>query len=378
MNVGQSIAVIFLATLLCACGGGDGVDATGRSNAPDTHGIVSSVAGTGSAGLSNLRSSVYAPTAIAIDRDGVMYIAVTGNHVIRKRAVNGTFSTLAGTVVENNAQFTGVPGFADGQGDLASFSSPRGIAVDDSGNVYVADSGNHRIRKISPTGTVTTLAGSGATGSQDNGDLAAATFDDPRGIAVDGSGSTVYVSDYSGNVIRKITSAGVVTLAGRAGVSGGSDGAGTAATFTHPWGVALSVSGSLYVADTGDHWTSNHLIRKIDVSSGVVSTLAGIPGVFGKLDGAGTSASFHAPSGVAVDSKEVVYVADTGNSLIRKISVTGEVSTLAGSGAIGNDDKPAGADKEASFSSPRGIAVDIHGDVYVADTENHLIRKINK
>lgn len=375
MNIGQSIAGIILTTLLCACGGGDGVDATGRLNAPDMHGVVSSVAGTGSAGLSDLRSSVSAPTAIAVDRDGVLYIADTGNHVIRKRAANGTFSTLAGTVTESNGQYTGHTGSADGPGASASFYSPMGIAVDASGNVYVADSGNHRIRKISPTGDVTTLAGSGAVGSQDDGNPLTATFDDPRGIAVDSSGSTVYVSDYGRHVIRKITSSGVVTLAGSAGVPGDSDDVGAAARFKNPWGLALSGSGNLYVADTGDHWASNHLIRKVDVISGVVSTLAGISGVFGKLDGTTAVATFSAPSGVAVNSNEDVYVADTGNSLIRKITAAGQVTTLAGDGTPGAKDATG---TDASFSSPRGIAVDSHGDVYVADTGNHLIRKIIK
>lgn len=377
MNIGQSIASVFLASLLCACGGGDGVDTTGRLDAPTEHGIVSSVAGWGSGGFADGKiSKLDSPTAVAVGSDGVVYVADTRNHTIRKVAVDGTVSTLAGNVVVDDAgHSSGVAGFADGKGNAASFSSPRGIAVDASGYVYVADSGNNRIRKISPDGDVTTLAGSGVAGSQDDANPLAATFDDPRGIAVDSSGSTVYVSDYKGHVIRSITATGVVTVAGLAGVSGAVNGAGASARLYKPWGLALSSRGFLYVADCGDY-VSNHLIRKIELSSAEVSTLAGTVGVFGKLnDPLPLNASFSGPSGVAVDSNEVVYVADTGNSLIRKIAATGEVTTLAGDGTPGAEDATG---TEASFSSPRGIAVDSHGDVYVADTDNSLIRKIKK
>ncbi len=371
MHIGQSISVFFLAMVLCACGGGEGVDTTGRLNAVSTHGVVSSVAGKGVGGYANgsaTESQFKAPGAVAVGSDGTIYIADTENHRIRK-SVNGVVSTLAGN---------GVAAFVDGTGEAASFSSPRGIAVDASGNVYVADSGNHRIRKILPTGEVVLLAGDGTVGSGDNSaSPELATFDDPRGIAVNSDGSEVYVSDFNRYVIRKITANAVETIAGSTTARGAADGVGVNASFTSPWGLALSSSGNLYVADVGD-WLipGNYLIRKIELNNGYVSTLAGQPGVApGKQNGPAAEATFNMPSGVAVDSSETVYVADSGNNLIRKITAVGEVSTLAGNGSQGNENGPG---TESGFNSPRGIAVDSGGNVFVADTGNHLIRRISK
>lgn len=367
MNITKSIVAIVVTVLLSACGGGDAPDKTGRTDTPSTHGLVSSLAGVGAPGFSDGKiSRLSSPTGIAVDRDGNLYFADTGNHSIRKETVDGVVSTLAGN---------GVAGFADGEGAAARFSNPSGVAVDGVGNVYVADSGNHRIRKILPTGEVSTLAGSDKAGYLDSAAPASATFDDPRGIVVNSSGTEIYVSDFKTSVIRKITDAGVTTVAGVAGVTGADNGAATAARFTKPWGLALSAGGDLYIADSGDWTGSNQLIRKINLSSGDVSTVAGITGVAGKINGVVAEATFSNPSGVAVDSNGNVYVADTGNSMIRKITATGDVTTLAGDGTAGALDATG---TDASFNSPRGIAVDIRGDLYVADTDNHLIRKVKK
>lgn len=379
MKPSKSIGIFFSAVLLCACGGGDAPDKTGRTDTPSLHGSVSSIAGVGAPGYSDGKiSRVSAPTAVAVDRDGNVYVADTANHGIRKLdVVKGTVTTLAGGSVdtENNGQLTGVAGYADGKGAAARFSYPSGIAVDDAGNVYVADSGNNRIRKITPEGDVSTLAGNGVQESIDDGNPLTASFAEPRGIAVDKTGSVVYVADFRGHVVRKITGGGVSTLAGLAGAEGAENGLGAAARFMRPWGLALSSSGVLYVAEAGDWTGSNHLIRKIITSSAAVSTLTGKTGVPGKVDGALADASFSNPSGVAVDSKDNVYVADTGNNTIRKLSVEGQVTVLAGDGSLGAKDD---IGTFASFNSPRGIAVDILGDVYVADTDNHLIRKVKK
>jgi hypothetical protein len=289
---------------------------------------------------------------VAVDANGTVYVADTNNHKIRKISSAGVVSTLAG----------GTLGFADGAGSEARFSSPRSVAVDGSGNVYVADRDNHRIRKINSAGVVSTLAG-GTSGFAD-GTGAAASFTFPIGIASDTNGS-IYVADTGNHKIRKITGAGVVsTLAG--GTLGFADGAGSLAKFYNPAGIAVDGGGNLYVADN-----SNSRIRKI-TSAGVVSTLAG-SGLAGFADGAGTSAKFSTPNGVAVDGNGNVYVGDYSNQRIRKITSAGVVSTLAGSGVLGYAD---GTGSAAKFYSPFGLAVDGSGNVLVADTNNHVIRKV--
>jgi serine/threonine-protein kinase len=260
---------------------------------------------------------------------------------------------------------SGSQGSSDGTGTSASFSYPIGIAVDVSGNVYVTDAGNNLIRKITSAGVVSTLAGSGSIGSTD-GTGTAASFNDPNGVAVDGSGN-VYVADMNNNLIRKITSAGVVSTFAGSVSAGFADGTGIAASFKNPFGIAIDGVGNLYVGDFG-----NSLIRKI-TPTGVVSTFAG-SGSQGSSDGKGTAARFFLPAGVSVDGSGNVYVADEANNLIRKITPAGLVSILAGSGSQGSAD---GTGIAASFKNPFGIAVDGSGNVYVADTDNNRIRKIS-
>ena len=258
------------------------------------------------------------------------------------------------------------PGYVDGTGSAARFDHPFGVAVDSAGNVYVG--GGYTVRKISPAGSVSTLAGSDGFGGSADGTGSAARFNGAFGVAVDGAGN-VYVSDVGNCTIRKITPAGVVsTLAGSPGVVGHGDGTGSAAQFASPTGVAVDSAGNVYV---GDH--DNGTVRKI-TPAGVVSTLAGSPGAFNHTDGTGSAARFDRPAGVAVDSAGNVYVADTFNHTIRKITPAGVVSTLAGSAYVsGSAD---GTGSAARFNFPQGVAVDSAGDVYVADTGNHTMRKI--
>ena len=320
--------------------------------------IVTTFAGSGvkgSADGTGARASFNSPYGIAVDKSGNVYVADTINNSIRKISSAGAVTTLAGS---------GSMGSADGTGTAASFNGPSGIAVDKSGNVYVADQRNNLIRMISPAGAVTTLAGSGSAGSA-NGTGKAASFNGPNGVAVDDAGA-VYVADFGNNLIRKITSAGAVTTLAGSGSVGSDDGTGTAASFKYPNGVAVDGSGNVYVADFG-----NDRIRKI-TSAGVVTTLAG-SGSAGATDGTGSVASFYSPDGVAVGGSGNLYVADTDNNSIRKITPAGAVTTLAGSSVRGSAD---GLGTAASFYAPAGVAVDSSGDVYVVDTHNNLIRKI--
>jgi formylglycine-generating enzyme required for sulfatase activity len=301
------------------------------------------------------------PTGVAVDSSGNLYVADQENHRIRKVAPNGRVTTLAGS---------GSAGFADGQGLGASFYYPTGVAVDSSGNIYVADFYNCRIRKITSGGLVSTLAGGGGKGPNGfgyaDGQGAVASFSGPTGVAVDNSGN-VYVADSYNNRIRKITASGTVSTLAGSGSAGFDDGQGTAASFKYPHGVAVDNADNIYVADS-----SNNNIRKI-TPTGIVSTLAGSrtgQGGFGE----GANARFSSPKGIVADSIGNVYVADSSNNNIRKITPTGIVSTLAGKyGGSGFLDANL---ENSKFFSPCGVAIDVNGNLYVADSQNHRIRKI--
>jgi hypothetical protein len=309
------------------------------------------------------------PTGVGVDSAGNIYVGDDINNTIRKVTPGGVVTTLAGLPTS--------PGSADGIGSAARFNNPQGVTADPAGNVYAADTGNHTIRKLTLSGTnwvVTTFAGQAGNPGSSDGTGTNAQFNSPSGVATDGAGN-VYVADTANDTIRIITPAGAVTtLAGLSGNSGSDDGPGISALFKSPTSVAVDAATNLYVADWG-----NDTIRQMTLSEGVwnVTTIAGDAGYQGSADGPGTEASFAAPYGVAADSAGNIYVADTGNDTIRKIAPAGTnwvVTTLAGvAGIIGSSD---GTGSGGEFNYPSGLAVNQTGDIYVADSSNGEIRKM--
>lgn len=302
--------------------------------------------GTGTNALFNM------PLKLVTDKSGNVYIGEYGSHHIRKITPLGVVTTIAGN---------GTAGFVDGTGSAARFSSPNGIALDDAGNLYVADRANSCIRKVTSAGVVSTLAGNGSAGYLD-GTGTAAMFKQPVGLTIDRNG-ILYVAEYN-NRIRKVTLAGVVSTLAGSGTAGYLDGPGNVAQFNNPWGIAVDEAGYAYVVER----SSNH-VRKI-TPEGVVSTLAG-SGAAGYLDGSGTAATFTSLGDVAVDISGNVYVSELIH--IRKITPEGVVSTFAGAGSNGTAD---GTGTSAQFSNPEGMTIDSAGNIYVAETGNHRIRVI--
>jgi sugar lactone lactonase YvrE len=301
----------------------------------------------------------YNPWSPVIDSAGNIYVVDVWNDLIRKITPNGLVSTFAGQA--------GVQGSADAiVGTNATFNNPYGLVIDSSNNLYVADTGNYIIRKITPAGAVSTLAGSAGNPGSANGTGNSAQFNFPLGVAADTNGN-VYVAEGSNEDIRKITPAGVVTtFAGLAGSYGTADGTGSAARFNWPSSLTIDANGNLFVADN-----QNSTIRKV-TSAGVVTTIAGFPRSGGAADGTGNVARFYNPNGLAVDAAGNIYVADTGNNAIRKVTQAGVVTTLAGQS--GNPGSADGIGSVVRFKSPTGVAIDNSGNLFITDAQNYTIR----
>jgi sugar lactone lactonase YvrE len=310
-------------------------------------------------------ASFQGPNSVALDSSSNVYVADEINNTIRKITPGGSVTTLAGLALE--------PGNTDGTGSAARFNRPEGVAVDAAGNVYVADQFNDTIRMVTPAGVVTTLAGRALLSGTNDGMNGNARFSHPGDVAVDGS-TNIYVTDFGNNTIRKITPETgtnwvVTTLAGSPGLAGTNDGTGGAARFNEPYDLTVDASGNLFVSDTG-----NQTIRNI-TAAGMVTTLAGKPGVTGTNDGTGSGARFNFPNGIAVDFSGDLFVADADNNLIRKVTSGGVATTVGGPHTSFNGSYADGTGGDAQFITPYGVAVDTAGNLYVADYGNNVIRK---
>jgi sugar lactone lactonase YvrE len=340
------------------------------STAPAGSGIISTYAGNGTAGFSGdggaaISAELDQPVGSTMDSAGNLYFADSNNNRIRKVTPGGVISTYAGN---------GTAGFSGdgGEATSAELSGPLGIAFDNAGNLYIAESGNERVRKVTPLGIISTIAGNGTAGY--NGDGIAATsaeLNNPNGIVVDKSGN-VYIGDYFNNRVREVNTAGVISTVTGTGTGGYSGDGGLAinAEVYWPAGVALDSSGNLYIADD-----NNSRVREVN-PAGIISTFAGTG--YGGYNGDGisaTTAELYAPDRVATDSAGNVYISEYGNNRIRKVNTSGIISTVAGTGTPGFSGD-GGLATSAEIDTPRGITVDEGGNLYISDADNNRIRKV--
>jgi uncharacterized protein (TIGR03437 family) len=333
-------------------------------------GIIYPVAGNGTRALAGdggpaSSASFNQPQGVAIDAYGNVFVGDTFNNRVRKAALGGKVSTVAGS---GFYKFSGDGGAAIG----ASLNGPQGLAADSAGRFYLADLRNHRVRRVNAAGVIATVAGNGTQGySGDNGPAAAAALNSPAAVALDAIGN-IYVADTGNNRVRKIDANGTITALAGAGVAGysGDGGPANIATLNRPGGVAADTAGNVYISDTG-----NHAIRKVS-AAGVISTLAGngVPGSSGD-NGPAAVALLNSPGGLAVDSAGNLYVADTANHRVRRITSGGTISTVAGNGTAG-DTGDGGAATAASLNTPGAVALDSNGALLIADTFNHRVRRV--
>ena len=332
--------------------------------------IIETVAGTGTAtfggdGGAAVAAQVSSPYGVALDGAGNLYIADTGNHRIRKVNSAGVISTVAG----NGTRGYGGDG---GPATAAQLQLPAGVAADGAGNLYIADFHNHRIRKVNSAGVISTVAGTGAAGyGGDGGPATAAQLKYPYGLALDGAGN-LYIADYENHRIRKMNSAGNISTVAGTGAAGygGDDGRAVNAKLNYPRDLALDGAGNLYIADG-----KNHRIRKMN-AAGDISTVAGNGAAgYGGDGGAAVDAQLNRPYGVAADGAGNLYIADQTNQRIRKVNAAGVITTVAGTGTRGSDGDggPAAA---AQVGRPRGLALDGSGNLYIAEWGNSRIRKV--
>lgn len=356
--------------MVCLTGCGSSGGGSGRVIPPNNP-TITTVAGNGTSGYSGdggsaTSAELNSPYGVSVDASGNVYIADTGNSVIRKIDSAGKITTIAG-IGTNGYSGDGGPATA------AALFSPTRAAADHAGNVYIADVYNNRIRKIDASGQITTIAGTGTYGySGDGGPATSAELYWPDAVAVD-TADNVYVSDTVNNRIRKIDTSGMITTIAGTGFAGvlGDGGPAVSAQVNEPEDVAVDSHGNLYIADYG-----NSKIRKID-ASGTITTIAGTGSIgYGGDGGPATSAVLNLPTGVAVDTVGNVYIADYQNSRIRKIDTSGVITTLAGTGTSGFSGD-GGSPTSAELNWPEEVATDNAGNVYIADYNNMRIREIH-
>ncbi|WP_033341020.1 RICIN domain-containing protein [Catenuloplanes japonicus] len=328
---------------------------------------ISTVAGTGTAGDKGdgdaaVQALLKNPYGVAIDGIGTLYLSEHGNHRVRKVTTDGKISTVAGT------------GVAGDKGDKApvQLKGPRGLAVDREGNLYIADTDNHRVRRVAADGTITTIAGTGVAGPGGDGIATDMRLNTPAAVAVDDAG-VVYVADHGNHRIRRITTDGkIVSIAGNgSGAFRGDNGPATSASLYFPQGMALDGEGNLYIADV-----SNNRVRKVS-PDGTISTVAGLGTAGFAGDGApAVKAQLNQPRELALDGEGNLYISDHRNHRIRKVAPDGTISTVAGGKAagVGGDGGPAAS---AELNYPLGLALDCVGTLYIGDHSNHRIRRIS-
>ncbi len=333
-------------------------------------GTISTIAGNGIRGYygdggAATDAQLKSPREVAIDINGNIYIADGYNHCIRKVDTSGIISTVVGN---------GTSGYSGDGGDAtaAQLDYPRGVVFDSNGNMYIADSNNQRIRKVDTAGIISTVAGNGTSGySGDGGDATATQLDFPTGVAFDSSGN-MYIADSINHRVRKVDTAGKISTVAGNGTSGysGDGGDATAAQLYNPTGVAFDSNGNMYITDN-----ANYRIRKVD-TAGKISTVAG-NGTSGYSGDGGdaTAAQLSNPIGVAFDSNENMYIADFSNHCVRKVDTAGKISTVAGNGTAGySGDR--GAATNAQINGPTGLTFDSRGNMYIADWIDNRIRKV--
>ena len=334
--------------------------------------MISTVAGNGAQGFAGdggpaTSANLNGPTGVAVDAAGNLYIADSGNHRIRKVTPAGTISTFAGN---------GTAGFAGDGGPAtnANLNGPTGVAVDAAGNLYIADSGNHRIRKVTPAGTISTFAGNGTAGfAGDGGPATDARLNSANAVATDSAGN-LYIADSDNYRVRKVDPAGRISTFAGNGIEGfaGDGGPATDARLTFMGGLAVDAAGNLYLSDTG-----NFRVRKVN-SAGTISTFAGngIEGVSGD-GGPATAANVWAPFGLAVDSSGNLYIADRNGGNVRTVNTAGTISRFAGTSLGFGFSGDGGPALNATFAGVDGVAIDTDGNLYVTDRLNQRIRRVS-
>ncbi len=335
-----------------------------------SNGVIQTVAGIGNQGFSGdggaaTSAEFHLPTDVALDATGNLFIADSGNFRIRKVTSGGVVSTIAGN---------GTPGFKGNstQATSAELYGPAGMATDAAGNLFLADYLNQRVFKVTPGGAISTVAGNGTQGfSGDGGPATSAQLNEPWGIAVDAAGN-LFIADLVNHRIRKVTTDGAIGTVAGMGIPGfgGDGGRATSAQLNYPVGVAVDSAGNLFIADSG-----NNRIRRV-TAGGVISTVAGngIQGFIGD-GGAATAARLYGPTGIAVDSAGSLFISDHGNNRVRKVTSDGIISTVAGLGTAGFSGD-GGLATAAQLNFPMGVALDASGNLFLADYTNNRVRMV--